>query len=81
MAGEVEAVRAALRALEAIEDAGERAVATTELLRELPELHRMVREVRQQAVITMNKRGETFDEIGERIGTTGYRASQISRGK
>lgn len=81
MAGEVEAVRAALRALEAIPDARDRAVATSELLRELPALHREVREVRQAAVNTMHDAGATFDEIGVEIGTTGYRASQISRGK
>ncbi|MCM2427370.1 hypothetical protein [Streptomyces sp. RKAG337] len=81
MAGEVEAVRAALRALEAMPDAAERAAATSELLREWPTLHREVREVRQQAVITLHEQDMTFDEIGAQIGTTGYRASQISRGK
>lgn len=81
MAGEVEAVRAALRAVEAISDPMERAVAATELLREWPELHRMVREVRQHAVISAHGQGRTYDEIGAELGTSGDRAGQIARGK
>lgn len=81
MAGEAEQVRAALRALEGISDPMERAKETTALLREWPELHRFVREVRQQAVISAHGQGRTYDEVGEGIGTTGYRASQIARGK
>lgn len=81
MAGEVEAVRAALRGLEGISDPMERAVATTELLREWPELHRTLREVRQYAVIAAHAQGRTFDEVGEGIGTSGDRAGQIARGK
>jgi DNA-binding NarL/FixJ family response regulator len=81
MAGEVEAVRAALRALEAISDPMERAKATTELLREWPDLHRELREVRQQAVISAHDQGRTYDEIGEQLGTSGDRAGQIARGK
>jgi DNA-directed RNA polymerase specialized sigma24 family protein len=81
VAGEVEAVRAALRALEGISDPMERAVATTALLREWPDLHREVREVRQQAVISAHGQGRTYDEIGEALGTSGDRAGQIARGK
>lgn len=81
MAGEVEAVRRAVRALEGISDPSERARATSELLAEWPALHRLVREIRQQAVSTMHDvQGATYDEIGEVIGTSGYRASQIARG-
>lgn len=80
MTGEVEAVRAALRALEAIPDAAARARATSELLREWPDLHRELREVRQQAVRTMHDQGASYGEVGEQIGTSGYRASQIARG-
>jgi hypothetical protein len=80
MAGEAEAVRAALRALEGISDPLERARETSALLREWPELHRFVREVREQAVSSAHAQGRTYDEIGEQIETTGYRASQIARG-
>lgn len=81
MAGEADAVRQAIAALEGISDPIERARETSALLREWPELHRTVREVRQYAVNAAHDQGRTFDEIGAEIGTTGYRASQISRGK
>ncbi|MDX3074603.1 hypothetical protein [Streptomyces sp. MI02-7b] len=81
MANEVEAVRAALRALEGISDPMDRAKATTELLREWPELHRELREVRQQAVISAHAQGRTFDEIGPELGMSGDRAGQVARGK
>ncbi|MFF9312172.1 hypothetical protein ACF1BS_14800 [Streptomyces sp. NPDC014748] len=80
MAGEAEAVRAALRALEAISDPVERARETSALLRDWPDLHRELREVREQAVRSAHDQGRTYDEIGEEIGTTGDRASQIARG-
>ncbi|MFJ5675023.1 hypothetical protein [Streptomyces sp. NPDC093097] len=81
MAGEADAVRAAVRALEGIADPIERARETSVLLREWPELHRFVREVRQQAVLGAHGDGRTYDEIGAEIDTSGYRASQIARGK
>ncbi|MFI1303922.1 hypothetical protein [Streptomyces sioyaensis] len=74
-------MRAANSALEAISDPIERARETSNLLRLWPELHWLVREVRQHAVIAAHGQGRTFDEIGAEIGTSGYRASQISRGK
>lgn len=80
MAGEAEAVRAALRALEAISDPMERARETSALLRDWPDLHRELREVRQQAVIAAHDQGRTFEEIGEQIETSKDRASQIARG-
>lgn len=81
MAGEVERVRRAVEALEGISDPAERAKATTELLRMWPDLHRLVREVRQQAVATWNAQGTSFRDIGQEIGTTGERAGQIAQGK
>lgn len=81
MADEVERVREALRALEAIPDAVDRAAACSELLREWPELHRVLADVRQQAVITAKAQGHTYRAIGERIGTTGETAYQIAAGK
>lgn len=81
MAGEVDEVRRALHALEAIPDAMDRAAACSELLREWPELHRTLADVRQQAVLTAKAQGFTFRAIGERIGTTGETAGQIAAGK
>ncbi|MGW2210136.1 hypothetical protein [Streptomyces sp. NBC_01171] len=81
MAGEVERVREALRALEAIPDALDRAAACAEVLREWPELHRLVADVRQQAVRTAKAGGHTYRVIGERMGVTGETAGQIAAGK
>ncbi|MEU7596418.1 hypothetical protein AB0B79_25810 [Streptomyces sp. NPDC039022] len=81
MAGEADAVREAVRALEAISDPIERARETSNLLREWPELHSLVREIRQYAVIAAHAEGRTYDEIGPEIGTSGDRAGQIARGK
>ncbi|WP_158673852.1 hypothetical protein [Streptomyces klenkii] len=80
-AGAAEAVRAALRAVEALPDAADRAHAASMLLREWPELHQELREVRQQAVLTMRARGASWAEIGREIGTSGQRAGQIARGE
>lgn len=81
MADEVQRVRDALRALEAIPDALDRAAACSELLREWPELHVLLADVRQQAVITAKAQGHTFRAIGARIGTTGETAGQIAAGR
>ncbi|MEU0370621.1 hypothetical protein ABZ070_10210 [Streptomyces sp. NPDC006283] len=81
MAGEVERVREALRALEAIPDALDRAAACTELLREWPELHRLVADVRQQAVLTAKAQNVTYRAIGERLGMTGEAVGQIAAGR
>lgn len=81
MAGEVERVRAALRALEAIPDAMDRAAACAEVLREWPELHRLVADVRQQAVITAKEQGHTYRAIGARMGVSGEAAGQVAAGR
>ncbi|MFJ9754953.1 hypothetical protein [Streptomyces sp. NPDC101149] len=81
MAGEVERVREALRALEAIPDAMDRAAACAEVLRDWPDLHRLVADVRQQAVRTAKEQGHTFREIGSRMGVTGETAGQIAAGR
>ncbi|MFF5801614.1 GIY-YIG nuclease family protein [Streptomyces albogriseolus] len=75
------AVRAALRALERIEDFEERALVATALLREWPRLHREVREVRQDAVFFMAEGGMSYTEIGRRLGVGGQRAAHIAQGK
>jgi hypothetical protein len=81
MADEVERVREALRALEAIPDALDRAEACTELLREWPELHRMVADVRQQAVLTAKSQGVSYRAQGERLKMTGEAVGQIAAGR
>lgn len=75
------AVRAALRSLERIEDAEERALVATALLREWPRLHREVREVRQDAVVAMSEGGMDFPAIGRRLGVGAQRAAHIAQGK
>jgi hypothetical protein len=77
----VQRVVDAIRDLEAISDAGERAKATTKLLRDWPELHRLVKEIRQQAVITWHDRGASYGEIGEALEMERERAWQISKGR
>ncbi|KAB8162936.1 hypothetical protein FH609_004210 [Streptomyces sp. 3MP-14] len=77
---EVAAVRTAVRALEAIPDATERATAATELLRGWPELHRLVREIREHAVMTMHGQGMDWPEIGRAIGVDRSRAWRIGHG-
>ncbi|WP_407553099.1 hypothetical protein QOM21_23960 [Streptomyces sp. Pv4-95] len=83
MAGEVEQVRAALRAVEQIEDPIERAAVCSELLREWPALHRQVADARQQAVNEAHDdRGETYTALGRRMGgITGEAVGQIARGR
>jgi hypothetical protein len=77
----VEDVRAALLAIEQIGSAADRAKVATDLLREWPELHRTLREIRQQAVVTMAESGMDYPEIGEVIGVDRSRAWQIAKGK
>ncbi|TJZ55599.1 hypothetical protein FCH28_09675 [Streptomyces piniterrae] len=83
MAGEVERVRAALRAVEEIEDPAERAAACSELLHAWPQLHRQVADVRQQAVNEAHDdRGMTYVALGRRMGgITGEAVGQIARGR
>jgi hypothetical protein len=76
----VEAVREALRLLEAVPDATVRARAAGLLLAEWPELHKLPKEIRQQAVDTMHAQGMDFPEIGAAIGTDRSRAWRIWKG-
>lgn len=77
----LEAVRAALRLLEAIPDAGLRARAAGLVLREWPAERGLASEIRQQAVDTLHSvQGLDFPEIGEAIGTDRSRAWRIWKG-
>jgi hypothetical protein len=75
-----EAVREALRLLEAVPDASARAQAATLVLAAWPELHKLPREIRQQAVDALHIQGMDFPEIGGVIGTDRSRAWRIWKG-
>ena len=75
-------VRAALRQLEAIDDAGLRARAAGLVLREWPGQRTLAKEIRQQAVDALHTgQGLDFPEIGELIDTDRSRAWRIWKGK
>lgn len=76
----VRRLRALLLEVEALDDASERARQATDLLRAWPELHGLLADIRQQAVITMNAGGMGFPEIGEVIGTDRVTAWKIAQG-
>lgn len=74
------AVREAVRGLEAVPDAAVRARAAGLVLAGWPELHKLPREIRQQAVDTLHQGGLDFPEIGRLIGTDRSRAWRIWKG-
>lgn len=77
----LDGVRAALRQLEAIPDAGLRARAAGLVLREWPAERGLAKEIRQQAVSVMHEQlGMDFPEIGAAIGTDRSRAWRIWKG-
>jgi hypothetical protein len=76
----LEAVRAALRQLEAVPDAAVRARAAGLILREWPAERGLAKEIRQQAVDILHRQGLDFPEIGEAIGTDRSRAWRIWKG-
>lgn len=73
-------VREALRLLEAIPDAGVRARAAGLVLKAWPGEISLPKDIRQQAVQTMNEAGMDFPEIGRVIGTDRSRAWRIAKG-
>lgn len=48
-------------------------------LKDIPELQKWLRAVRQQAVLQANDDGMTYPEIGRELGITGTRANAIAR--
>ena len=81
MAGDpVRRLRELLLAIEALDDAGERARQATDLLRAWPELHSLLADIRQQAVITMTDAGMDYSAIGAVIGTDRVTAWKIAKG-
>lgn len=82
MAGEESReVQQVINGLESIDDAGERAIAAGALLKNWPDLHRQVREVRQQAVIVLRQQGMSHADIAKLLGVTKSRAAQIAEGR
>lgn len=70
----------AVRALEQIEDDAACAKAITEILKDWPESHARLREVRQERVLKLREQGKTWQEIGDLLGIHFTRAQQISKG-
>lgn len=74
-------VQRVIEGLESIGDAGERALAAGELLKNWPDLHRQVREIRQQAVIVLRQQGMSHADIAALLKVTKSRAAQIAEGR
>lgn len=70
----------AIRALEEIGDDAACAKAITEVLKNWPDSHAHLREIRQQRVINLKAQGKTWQEIGDALGIHFTRAQQIAKG-
>jgi len=70
----------AIKALEEIEDDAACAQAITKVLKDWPENHARLREIRQERVRRMKGEGKTWQEIGDSMGIHFTRAQQIAKG-
>jgi DNA-directed RNA polymerase sigma subunit (sigma70/sigma32) len=70
----------AVKALEGIEDDAACAAAITKVLKDWPESHARLREIRQQRVLNLREQGKTWQEIGDALGIHFTRAQQIAKG-
>lgn len=70
----------AVKALESIEDDAACAAAITKVLKDWPESHARLREIRQERVLNLRAEGKTWQEIGEALGIHFTRAQQIAKG-
>jgi hypothetical protein len=78
---EVRRLLEAIDALEAIQDDAACASAVTEVLKQWPEHHSRLREIRQQRVQALKSQGKTWAEIGAILGGLHpTRAQQIGAG-
>jgi hypothetical protein len=78
---EVRRLLEAIDALEAIQDDAACASAVTEVLKQWPEHHSRLREIRQQRVQALKSQGKTWAEIGAILGGLHpTRAQQIATG-
>lgn len=77
---EVQRFLDAVEALEAIEDDAACAQAITMVLKNWPQSHARLREIRQERVLRMKSEGKTWQEIGDSMGIHLTRAQQIAKG-
>lgn len=70
----------AVNALEGIEDDAACAKAITDVLKNWPDSHAQLREIRQQRVLNLRAEGKTWQEIGDIMGVHFTRAQQIAKG-
>lgn len=77
---EVQRFLDAVQALAAIEDDAACAQAITKVLKDWPESHARLREIRQDRVLRMKAGGKTWQEIGDSMGIHFTRAQQIANG-
>lgn len=77
---EVQKFLEAIKALEGIEDDAACAAAITKILKDWPDSHARLREIRQERVLRMKAQGKTWQEIGDRLGIHFTRAQQIAKG-
>lgn len=83
MADQPEEVRRfldAVNALAGIEDDAACAKAITDVLKDWPDSHARLREIRQQRVLNLRGEGKTWQEIGDIMGVHFTRAQQIAKG-
>lgn len=78
---EVRRVLDALDDLERISDAGDRARALGQLLPRMPGLTSKLRQMRQQAVITLRQQGHSWQAIGDILGRHRQTAKDIYEGR
>ncbi|MEH0402907.1 hypothetical protein ACFY7V_03710 [[Kitasatospora] papulosa] len=78
---EVRRLREAIKAFAAIEDDAACTAAVSEVLRDWPDLHAELRQLRQDRVNNLRNERRTWPEIAEIIGdVTPERAQQIGKG-
>ncbi|NEB92422.1 hypothetical protein [Streptomyces bauhiniae] len=70
----------AVQAFEEIEDDAACARAITDVLKDWPQSHARLRELRQERVLRLRGEGKTWQEIGDALGVHFTRAQQIAKG-
>lgn len=70
----------AIKALEEIEDDAACAKAITDVLKDWPDSHAKLREIRQERILRMRAKEMTWQQIGDELGIHFTRAQQISKG-
>lgn len=80
MSDAVQRVRALIEEIGQISDPEQRTAELSELLKKWPEIHALVRELRQAAVVEWNAAGASYQVIGHRLGIERQRAWQIAQG-